>query len=101
MGVLFGAGVILLSHFLRIDFFVVEFFDKFRRIHLIKQKEYYVEQGLLIKCKQLFFYKFYVLKTLNAFFSKQCFCAWRERFLKFFSTDYLKIFYIYSELWPY
>ena len=44
-----------------------------------------------------FFYNFYVPKTLNAFFSKQRFCARRARFLEKFLTDYFQIFHVYSK----
>ena len=65
-----------------------------KRIYLIKPKDYYMEQGSLITCN--FFYNFYLLKTLNAFFSKQRFCTRCARFLKKFSTNYFQMFYVYS-----
>ena len=45
----------------------------------------------------IYYYNFYVPKTLNGFFSKQRFCARRARYLKKFSTDYIQIFYVYSK----
>ena len=65
-----------------------------RRIHLIKQKEYYMEQGSLLKCN--FSFTIFVSKKLKTFFSKRL-CARHARFLKKFSTDYFQIFYVYSQ----
>ena len=50
-----------------------------------------------LSVRNFFLKSFYVPKTLNAFFSKQRFCAQHARFLKKFSTDYFQIFYVYSK----